>query len=217
MKSHLARITVASVALVLASSARAQYDQYQRPNPNGFSLGQTLLIVNWEISKPVGGFHDYISDWSLRGFSTEARYKIRQNISVGASFSWNRFNQTFNNLTINIPGGVISGPVYRYFDMFAIRGIAHYYFMDGPIQPYAGFGIGGNWAYAFQQTADLINSQSGFFFIVDPEVGVLVQLMSGRTSLDLNIAFRYTYSTADAGKQPEIHVISPIVGLAWSF
>jgi opacity protein-like surface antigen len=217
VKSHLVRITVASVALMLASTAQAQY-QYDRPNLNGFSKDQSITIVNWEISKPIGGFSDnYISDWSLRGFSVEGRRKIQQNISAGLSFSWNRWNQTYNNLSVTIPGGVISGPVYRYVDMFAIRALAHYYFMDGPIQPYAGFGIGGTWGYAFQQTADLVRDQNGFYFIVDPEIGVLVQLVGGRESLNLNLAFRYTYTTVDAGKAPETHNISPIIGLAWAF
>jgi opacity protein-like surface antigen len=216
VKSHL-RIAVASVFLLLASSARAQQYQYESPAVSGFSLGQMLTIANWEITKPVGGFHDYIQDWSLRGFSLETRRKIQQRISLGVSFSWNRFDQTFSNLSINIPGGVISGPVYRYFDMFAIRALAHYYFMDGPIQPYAGFGIGGTWAYAFQQTADLYKDQNDFYFIVDPEVGVLVQLVSGRNNIYANLAFRYTYTTADAGGRPETHSIAPIIGVGWGF
>lgn len=218
MKSQLTRIAVASLTLLLSPAARAQYQQYGTREGDGFRLDQTLFLVNWELMKAVGSFHDYTSDWSLRGFSIEGRRKILPNISVGASFSYNRWNQTYGNLTVDIPNGVISGPVYRYADVFAIRALGHYYFSDGPIQPYAGVGIGGAWSYSFQQIADLGTSQDGFHFIVDPEVGILVQLMRGRTSLDLNVAFRYTFTTADVGRvASNAQWISPVVGLGWAY
>ena len=225
MKNLLVRITTASVVLLLASTAQAQYPQYSAPNVEGFHYGQQLFVFNWEISGPVGGFKDnYISDWSLRGFSLEGRRKIHPKVSVGGSVSWNRWDQTNLNASASLPysqagsNGVISGPVYRYADMFALRFLAHYYLMEGPIQPYVGVGIGGVWTYAYQQVVDLTAAQNGFYFIVDPEIGVLVRLLQqGTSSLNLNVAFRYTYTTSDVGRQGDTSTISPILGLAWAY
>jgi hypothetical protein len=216
VKTHLVRIIVASVVLLGASAAQAQYQDYSQER-KGFRAGQTLMAVNYEPSLPIGSFEDYVSDWSWRGFSFEGRKKINPRLSAGLSFSWNRWDETFSDLTVDIPGGVASGPVYRYADMFAIRALAHYYLLDGPIQPYVGVGIGGAWSYAYQQVVDLADSQNGFDFIVSPEGGVLVELVSGSTSVGLNIAFRYTYTTADVGRDSEISTISPIVGLTWAY
>jgi hypothetical protein len=218
VKIHLVRISVASIALLSASAARAQYQDYSTPGRSGFHLGQTLVAINYEPSVPIGSFEDYISDWSWRGFSFEGRKKFHPKLSAGLSFSWNRWDQTYSDVSVNLPNGVVSGPVYRYADMFAIRATAHYYLLEGPIQPYAGFGIGGAWAYSFQQVADIADSQNGFHFIVSPEAGVLVQLVPGSTAIGLNLAVRYTYTTAEVGRnEDEISTISTIAGLTWAY
>jgi opacity protein-like surface antigen len=219
VKTHLVRLAVASLVLLCASAAEAQYGEYGKTtNLNGFRRNQSLFVLNWEPSKPVGDFNDYIDNWTWRGFSMEGRRKIHQNFSVGGSWSWNRWNQTFDNLTTDIAGGVISGPVYRYADQFALRVLGHYYPLDGPIQPYLGAGIGGVWTYAYQQVVDLSASQSGFDFIVSPELGVLVQIIGGRTNLNLNVAVRYTYTTADVGRNfDNTQTITPVLGLAWAY
>ncbi len=218
MKTYLARAFAVSVLVLGASGAEAQYGR--RP-ADGFSPGETLYGLNWEVSAPIGDFkNSFISDWGLRGFSGEGRYMLPQGISVGASFSWNRWSQEWSNLQVDVPNGNISGPVYRYADMFALRFLVHYYFTQSAIQPYVGAGIGGVWAYSYQQIVDLGWSQDSFNFIVDPELGVLVKLMPGNTALHLNLAVRYTYTTASVLKKSGSSIqwlTLPVVGLAWSY
>jgi hypothetical protein len=212
MRNAIARIALAS-ALLLTGVARAQSDSWSmgtyRPN-------QTIWLFNWEIAGPIGDFGKYISDTSLRGFSFEGRSFIRDNISFGLSFSWNRFYQTYDLITMPITSGAASGPVYRYADMFGIRAIGHYYFMHGPLQPYLGVGLGGVWDYAYQQVADLTASQSHFDFIGSPEVGLLYKAASGGTSVGLNVALRYTFTTAKFGQYQtfnDAQTLSGIVGI----
>ncbi len=213
----IARLALAS-ALLLGGLARAQsdapvtWDTY-RPN-------QTIWLMTWEITGPIGDFGKYIDDTSLRGFSFEGRSFVRNNVSVGLSFSWNRFYQTFDNASMPISNGTASGPLYRYADMFAIRGLGHYYFMKGPLQPYAGLGMGGVWDYAYQQVADLQSTQSHFDFILSPEVGFLYTAVRGGTSIGLNVAFRYTYTTAKVGYNDgfkDLQALSGIVGVTWGY
>lgn len=209
-----ARFAVVST-LLLSGLARAQDDAWlstgtYRPN-------QTLFFINWEIAGPVSGFGNYIQDTSLRGFSVESRSFLRENFSLGLSFSWNRFNQTFDLLSVPITNGTASGPVYRYADMFGIRGLAHFYLVRGPLQPYLGAGIGGVWDFAFQQVADLSRTQSNFDFIVSPEVGLLYTFARGATNASLNLAFRYTYTTAKVGQYSDASTLSGIVGLSFGY
>jgi opacity protein-like surface antigen len=218
VKTNLIRVVVAAV-LLSGAAAKAQWG----PSA-GLRQGQTIWALNWEVAGPIGDFQNYIKNWSLLGFSLEARYLIKKNISVGGSFSFNRWEETYSQISIPVylpnsgATGVASGPVYRYNDMFGLRAIVHYYFGDGgTFQPYVGTGIGGVWSYSYQQIADLANTQDSFNFIVSPEAGVLYTLMSGTTSLAINLAFRYTFTTASPGRTSNAQTIGPIIGLAWYY
>lgn len=217
MKTHLTRAAAVAVLLLGAQAAQAQYAGYSGP-PSGVYAGKTVVVANWEISAPLGDLKTFTSDWSLRGFSLESRYMLTPKLSLGASIGINRFTTTNMNAQVTIPNGVITGPTFRYFDTFALRALAHYYFMSGPVQPYVGVGIGGTWAYSYQQVVDLGWQTDGFNFIVDPEIGVLWQLMRGPTSLHLNLAVRYTYTTASMVKGSNAQWATlPVIGLAWSY
>ena len=208
-------IAIAIAAALLSGTARAEEEAWV--STPTYRPHQTLFVVNWEIAAPIGDFSNYIEDVSLRGTSLEARSFIRDNLSLGLSFSWNRFDQTFHNLVVPITNGAASGNVYRYADMFGIRALAHYYLGRGPLQPYLGVGIGGAWNYAYQQIADLSASQSNFNFVVDPEVGALYWFAKGGTTAALNLAVRYTYTTATAGREHDLQMFSGIVGLAFGY
>jgi len=224
MKNAIARIAIAS-SLLLARVALAQSAAPPPPPPpdsawvstGSFRPNQTLWGLNWEISKPVGDFDKYISNVSYRGISFEGRSFIRQNLSIGLSFSYNRFEQTYDNTSYSITNGTVTGPSYRYADMFAIRALGHFYLAKGKLKPYVGAGIGGCWDYAYQQAANLYSSQSNFDFIVDPEVGLLYVIASGGTTMALNLAIRYTYTTAKTGQYNDAQWMSGIVGLTWGY
>lgn len=215
MKSRFAFLAVVST-LLLAGTAQAA-DSGAWVSTGSYRPKETLVLVNWEISQPLGSFNDYIDTLSLRGFSTEIRSFVRENVSAGVSFSFNRFEKTYDNFSTPITNGNASGPLFRYADMFAIRALAHYYLARGPLMPYIGFGIGGDWAYGYQQIADLSSSQNDFNFIVSPEVGLVYNFATGGTNVGLNLGFRYTYTTATIGTVDNAQWLSGIVGLAWSY
>ena len=102
--------------------------------------------------------------------------------------------------------------------MFGIRALGHYYFLQGDLlQPYLGGGIGGAWAYDYQQLADYSSSGSSFNFIISPEVGTMITLARGATNLGLNLAVRYTYTTAAMASTKNDSTFSGIAGLMWSY
>lgn len=190
MKTMIARAVVIG-ALLAAGSAGAQGFETYRPK-------KSMYILNYEISSTLGSFSDkFISSTSWRGFSFEGRSFVREKISVGLGFYFNRFEQTHSLLSLPVNnGGTLSGPVYRYADQLAFKGLLHYYLLDGPLQPYVGVGLGGVWTYAYAQSADLARADDGFDFIVSPEVGLTFTAAHGASSLGLNLAVRYNYTTA---------------------
>ena len=212
MRTAIVHIAIA--AALLSTSARADEEAWVTtvllPAP------PDALPRELGDRRPIGSFGDYIDDTSLRGGSMEFRSFVSDKISLGLSFSWDRFEQTFD-LVAPITNGTASGPVFRYADMFGVRGLAHYYLSQGQLQPYLGVGIGGAWSYAYQQVSDVADSQENFNFIVDPEVGLLYWLAKGGTTAALNLAFRYTYTTATVGREENAQTLSGIVGFAFGY
>jgi len=209
-------ITGSIVALALLAAGAVRADEAW-VSTGSYRPSATMWLLNWEIAGPIGDFGKYISDTSLRGFSVEGRSFVKENLTVGGSFSWNRYQQTYSSLTVPVGNGVATGPVYRYADMFALRALVHYYFGKGNLQPYLGAGIGGAWSYAYQQVADLSRNQSNFNFILSPEVGLIFRVAGGGTNAGLNVAFRYTYTTATVGTYKDAQTLSGIVGIAGSY
>jgi hypothetical protein len=207
MKTTIAGAALAA-ALLAAGTAHAQGFETYRPR-------QTMTMFNYEMSQPIGSFSDdYIDETSWRGFSFEARSMIRERFSAGIGFTYNRFDQDFDNVSITTgTGGTLSGPVFRYTDQLGVKGLFHFYLGEGALQPYLGVGLGGIWSYAYSQTADFANTDDGFDFIASPEVGLLLTAAKGASSVGLNVAFRYNYTTADFGAVDDAQSLALVVGL----
>jgi hypothetical protein len=213
------RGAVLALLALLAVPARAQDNLTFDPMDSGsYRPDKSVWSLNWEISKPTGDFSNYVDRVSYTGFSIESRSMVRKNVSAGISFSYNRWDQTYPNAQRTSGNTTITGPLFNYADMFGLRALAHYYFLEGStVQPYVGAGIGGAWSYGYQQSADLYTSKDNFNFIVSPEVGALIYLARGGTNLGLNLAVRYTYSTAHYGNTTDAQTFSGIAGFMWSY
>jgi hypothetical protein len=208
MNRMVARVVVIG-ALLAAGSARAQWYESYRPK-------QSIYLFNYEISTTLGSFSDnFINATSWRGFGFEGRSMVREHISAGLGFDFNRYSQTHSLITQPAGnGGTISGPIYRYADQFALKALFHYYLGESQsLRPYAGFGIGGAWTYSFAQTGDIGNSHDSFDFVISPEVGLLLTFAKGASTGGLNVAVRYTYTTADFAKVTDAQSLQVILGL----
>jgi hypothetical protein len=216
------KTTIRSAALallLLAGTARAGDNFNFDPMDSGsYRPDRSIHSFNWEIAAPIVSFSDYIDRTSLTGFSFESRSMLGRNYSAGISFSYNRFAQTDPSYQQVTATSTVTGPLYKYADFFAVRALAHYYFLEGSmVQPYLGGGVGGAWAYGYQQMADFSKTKSSFNFIISPEVGAMIPLARGATNIGLNLAVRYTYTTANMGSSKHDQTISGVAGLMWSY
>ena len=194
-------------ALLAAGTARAQSFETYRPR-------QSLFLINYEMSSALGKFNDFIGETSWRGMSFESRSMVKERISAGIGFNFNRFEETKSDVTVSRGSrSTLSGPVYQYADQLAIKGLVHGYLTEGALKPYLGVGIGGVWSYAYQQSADFSQADDGFDFIVSPEVGITWTAAHGASSVGLNLAFRYNYTTADFLSVTDAQSLQVIVGL----
>ncbi len=206
MKNMIARALVVG-ALLAAGSAHAQWYDTYRPR-------ETLYLFNYEVSSALGSFSDkFVSDTSWRGFGFEGRSMIRPGLSLGLGFDFNRYSQSYSLKTATSGLTTVSGPLYNYADQFGMKVLVHGYLTTGSLRPYIGGGIGGVWSYSYSQTADLSKSDNGFDFILAPEVGVLWTAARGASSAGVNLAVRYTYTTADFQKVTDAQSLQVVLGL----
>jgi len=212
--------TAALAALLLAAwPASAQYDTGGWTN---YRPSKTLFNMGWQMSQPIGNFNNnYITGTSFRGFTFDWRSILGKSFSAGVRFNWNRYSNSLSNLVTTAPsGGTLTGPAYRYADQFAVSAIGHYYFDRGGdnfLLPYLGLGLGGVWSSSYQAMADLALSQSGFFFIATPELGLMINLAKGSTTASLNLGFGYNFTTINFRNVSNAQSIFETVALTFAY
>ncbi len=152
--------TAALAALLLAAwPASAQYDTGGWTN---YRPSKTLFNVGWQMSQPIGNFHNnYITGTSFRGFTFDWRSIVQKSFSAGVRFNWNRYTNSLSNINATTPaGGTLTGPAFRYADQFAVSAIGHYYFDTGGgdslLLPYVGLGLGGVWSNSYTASEVLV-------------------------------------------------------------
>jgi len=170
------------VAILAAGVARA----------DGFERG-TLVSAAWEAGVPIASLRQYVSAPSYSGVQVEVRWGLAPRLSIGLNGGWNWFAQNFSQLSVSIPNGTISGPVYNRVQFFTLRATGHWYLSRGWLQPYLGAGVGGTWYGTYRQVSDLVSSSSGFAFAADPQIGMLVTVAPG---LALLLQVRYQFTLA---------------------
>ena len=214
MNRAIAPLALAAVLAAFPAAAQSSGWTEYRPNTTFFTTG-------YQMSQPIGGLGDYAGA-SFRGLIFDGRSMLNKNLSAGLRFFWNRYNKTENLVVQSTStGGTVSGPTFHFADQFALEATGHYYLGGGSHDalavPYFGVGIGGVWSSSYQQTADLVTSQYGFYFIVTPEIGLMLNLAKGNTTAALNLAVHYNFTTAHFSSVNDAQSISETIGIAVAY
>jgi outer membrane protein W len=133
---------------------------------------------------------------------------------VGANGTWNWFDQTFANLTVQGSDFTFTGPVYRRVSAFTALATARYYFTTGAVQPWVGGGVGGVWLSTLRQVVNipLGSSNSGFTFA--GEAGILFTVAE---RLGLYLAGRYQYNLTSLPGVANPRWASGLAGVGYYF
>jgi hypothetical protein len=176
---------------------------------------QTYWGVNYEMAFPVGSLNTgFVNTQGWLGGGFDIRVGVWNRLSVGLSFTWNSFDQTFSNLTLERPGSTFTGSVYRQFGVFSARATTHWYFTQSVLQPYVGIGLGWAWGTASQQTVNLREDLYPNGFVVAPEVGLLVNVVP---QLALTVTGRYQFTLLSFAGVTSAQWASAQVGVAYFF
>jgi outer membrane protein W len=131
-------------------------------------------VVSYQNALPVGSFKKYIDAYSYNGANIELNYFVTDNISLGASFSWQKYYQKIPSSTYQIPGGAITATQYHWLRQIPLKLQAHYFVgtPDKLFRPYVALGLGAVSTVQETTIADYVIRTSVWNFISTPEIGL---------------------------------------------
>ena len=178
----------------------------------GMMAQEGLFALTYNMGLPVGESADYIDKFSFRGFGIDGRSFIKENITLGGSFSWNVFFEEEVNQTYTEGGEALTGNFYKYVNAFPINFTAHYYFgdYDAAVRWHAGLGVGASKINARTEFGVYQISNNYWHFNMTPDVGALIP-MNYRTNLFLSVRYNHAFEN----KGHSYSYLGFNVGLAW--
>ncbi|UOK41549.1 MULTISPECIES: outer membrane beta-barrel protein [Flavobacterium] len=137
----------------------------------------------------VGLGTDFIDNASFRGIGFEYRNMIKPNIGVGVGFGYNFFYEERDYETYTDGSQSFSGKQFRYLHNIPMIVAGDYYFKPNEkINPFVGFGIGGNYIFKRTEMGVFLIDDEAFQFAMRPEVGAIFQ-----AGPNANISFTAKY------------------------
>jgi outer membrane protein W len=200
--------------LVFATFCSSSIAQSSDNNSSSFTFNRNKFSLGYEVAFPGG---DYISKESWVGGRIEYSRFINDQIAVGIGASWNSFSEYFTKATYQKPdgSGAITSDHVRELYTVPITVHGRYYIKAGKtLMPYAGVGIGTQ--YADQTIYFNIYSieDNNWGFVVRPEIGVAFPF-SNQTALYLSGTYNYATNKNDAFKIDNLQHFAISVGFTF--
>ncbi len=164
------------------------------PNTSQAQQGVTKLNIGYNTASPLGSFKDEVNKTSFRGWTANVLYGVTDKISVGLGTGYQDFYQKFPRGNYKFAdGGDVSAVVSNSIQVVPILATGQYNFIpEGPVQPYAGVGVGGNLVFYRQFLGEFASSKTKFGFAVRPEAGVYIPFgRNSRSGITVNANYNY--------------------------
>lgn len=146
---------------------------------------------NYGTAFSSGKFHDFIPSAGFWNLQYGARKQVSDRYEVGGAVSWSYFEHDFGRITRTTEGVAVTANTVAFTNILAFQFVNQLNLTDdGPAVPFLRLGIGA--AHQNQQEdIGLFNvSNSGWQFILNPEVGARIALNG---DLGLLIAGGYSF------------------------
>jgi outer membrane protein W len=155
---------------------------------------RNLFGVSWEVAFPGG---DFIKKPSFLGGKLEYRYFVKPNLSLGATLSWNNYEEYVGTKTYENADQTqaITTDNERFVFAMPMTADLFYYFKSGgKVIPYAGVGIGAQYASQEVYYNIYYSEEKNWGFVARPQIGALIRLQPTSPST-LMIGAGYNYGT----------------------
>jgi opacity protein-like surface antigen len=164
------------------------------------SIGYTPVAYYsfyWNTTFPMGDLHDWVSQPSPAGFGFAGRYLVKDGLTAGFDFAWQRISKIYDATTYTIPekGLAINARNYRFTWMVPFQAVVGYHLMaDKAVSPYVTLGIGGDYMehHLMIQEYDIYSTY--WDFSLTPEVGFMAKF-GAFSEWGAQVGFNYKWTT----------------------
>ncbi|WP_051364331.1 outer membrane beta-barrel protein [Flavobacterium limnosediminis] len=130
----------------------------------------------YSMEYSVGLASDFIDNVSFRGLGFEYRNMVKPNIGVGVGIGYNFFYEKKDYGTYVNGNESLTGIQFRYLHNVPMMVAGDYYFKPNTkINPFVGFGIGGNYISKRTEMGVFMIEDEAFQFAFRPEAGAIFQ------------------------------------------
>ena len=161
--------------------------------------GETVIIVNYLPALSLGETADFTDNFSPRGVDFEVNKFLKEDLSVGFVIGWNIFREKISGETFDYRELTITGTQFRYTNVTPLNVNVKKYFSVGEesdIRPYAGVGLGTNYAKRTNEIGVFVLSEDKWQFNVAPEIGLHYD-MNRNNILSLKVKYNYSPKAGD--------------------
>lgn len=171
---------------------------------------ETVFIVNYLPAISLGKTADFTKNFSPRGLEFEANKFLTEDLSIGFVVGWTIFREKISGETFKYNDLTITGTQFRYTNVVPINiNVKRYYSQGNDVLPYAGFGIGTNYAEQNNDIGVFTLSDNKWQFNIAPEIGILYHV---GISTVLSFKLKYSYSPK-AGDFPSTSYLNFGIGI----
>lgn len=149
--------------------------------------------VTYQTALSAGDTKDFVDQFSWRNVGIEGRGMVKENVSVGAFFGWNVFNEEVDG-TASLGAVDVSGYQSRFVNALPMLATAHVYMgqSSSGSRGYLGLGVG---TYYIENRAELgvtAITADAWHFGLAPEVGISLPTSSSAATY-LNVKYNYAF------------------------
>lgn len=180
-------------------------------------LDRDMFILNWEIAIPTNS--DVLSKTSFTNGRVEYRHLITNQFAWGISLAWNSFDEKVDQQLYENEDGssaVFTDLVRQVYQVpFSANG--YYYFSSSDtVRPYAGIGLGANYAEQEAYFNVFVVRDSNWGFYARPELGIQYFLNSGFGLIGY-VSYNYATNSSDFFQVNNLSHVGIGLGATWSW
>ncbi|ULQ54082.1 hypothetical protein [Flavihumibacter fluvii] len=163
------------------------------------AYGQKVGEFSYQASFPVGAFGDFVSKTSWVGFSGGGRAYVKEQLSVGGTFSWYYFPDKKGKITTQLPddAGVYTANVTNYTNIYGLMAVVQYDLKKRTekMVPFVRGGLGAAYQNQRQEFGLYYIQNDGVQFMMNAEAGI--QFNRDRNGIVLAATYHNLPSASD--------------------
>ena len=169
----------------------------QNTSGNITLLDRDMFLLNWEIAFPTNS--DVLSETSFRNGRLEYRHLITKQFAFGISLGWYSFEEKVDQQLYETEdgGSAVFTDLIRQVYQLPFSANGYYYFGDSEeFRPYAGIGLGANYAEQEAYFNVFVVNDSNWGFYARPEIGAQYFFSSGFGLIGY-VSYNYATNSSD--------------------